>query len=117
MVDTVFSYLFKHAACFGKTTGNRLLPSYTLRYKVPDFFLLGYCLSRLAAPFMEKKKGAHWAGAVYILVMLVLYFMPQHMDYFAAYTIGALAAFFVMCCVDRRNYRQKIFIAVTFSFP
>lgn len=81
---------------------------------IAELFLLGYCLSRLAAPFMEKKKGAHWAGAVYILVMLVLYFMPQHMDYFAAYTIGALAAFFVMCCVDGRNYRQKIFIAVTF---
>ena len=46
--------------------------------------------------------------------MMILNFVPFMINTFLAYCIGVSAAFVVMCRIDRRNYRQKIFIAVTF---
>lgn len=81
---------------------------------IAELLIVGYCLYRFARPFMEDKRGAFCSGAVYALTMLVLYMIPLHFDYFVAHSIGILSAFLVMCRTDRRNYEQKIFIAVTF---
>ena len=55
---------------------------------VSEIVLMGYCLYRLTAPFMERKKGTLRAGMAYVLVM---------------------------CRTDRRNYGQKAFLVQTFS--
>lgn len=85
-------------------------------YVVPiaESFMAGYCFYRLSKPFMENKKGVVCVGAAYFLTMLILYILPLHIDKFIAYSIGAFAAFLVMCLTDRKNYEQKAFIAVTF---
>lgn len=79
-----------------------------------ELYGIGYILYRFAKPFMENKKGAFCIGAAYFAAMMILNFVPFMINTFLAYCIGVSAAFVVMCRIDRRNYRQKIFIAVTF---
>ncbi len=74
----------------------------------------GYILYYFAKPFMENRKKAFSIGIAYFVAMLILYFVPVEINTFAAYSIGVLSAFTVMCRIDRRNYKQKVFIAVTF---
>lgn len=75
---------------------------------------MGYCFYRLVNPFVEKKRTAFWAGGAYAAAMLPIHFIPTGIDYFAACGIGVFAAFLVMCRMERRNYRQKAFLSVTF---
>lgn len=74
----------------------------------------GICLGIFVSPYMQSKGTAIKAGAVYSVVMIVLYIMPPRIDNILAYFIGILAAFAVMCAKDRRNVNQKIFLSVTF---
>lgn len=74
----------------------------------------GYILYRFARPFLENKKGAFGIGIAYSVTMMILNFVPMMFNTFLAYCIGVIAAFVVMCWIDRRNYRQKIFLVVTF---
>lgn len=87
-----------------------------IAYVLPilELLIAGYCLYRLAKPFMKKKKAACCVGAAYSLTMLAIYITPVWLDAFMAYCIGIFFAFLVMCRTDRRNYHQKVFIAVTF---
>lgn len=48
------------------------------------------------------------------MTMLVLYVLPLYFDVFIAYALGSLTAFFVMCWLERRNYIQKAFLAITY---
>ena len=61
---------------------------------------------------MENAAGAFWSGGAYVLTMLLLYLMP--VGYFFAYGMGSLAAFGAMCRAERKNYRQKAFLSLTF---
>lgn len=81
---------------------------------IVELYGTGYILYRFVKPFMENKKGAFCIGIAYFATMLILYFVPTPINTFAAYSLGILSAFIVMRRIDRRNYRQKIFIAVTF---
>ena len=81
---------------------------------IVELYGTGYILYRFAKPFIENKKGALCIGLSYFVVMLILYFVSIEINTFAAYGLGILSAFLVMCKIDRRNYRQKIFIAATF---
>lgn len=81
---------------------------------IVQMMVMGYVLYRFAKPFMQNKKGAVCTGIAYFATMLVLYFMPLEINNFMAYSIGMAAAFLVMYRTDRRNFRQKIWIAVTF---
>ena len=74
----------------------------------------GYILYRFAKPFMENKKGSACIGIAYFATMLLLYLVPMEINIFVAYSLGILSAFLVMCRIDRRNYKQKTFIAATF---
>ena len=76
--------------------------------------MMGYVLYRFAKPFMEKRNKAIGIGMVYFLTMFILYVIPLNLNNVVAYGTGILSAFLVMCMTDRRNYRQKIYIAVTF---
>lgn len=81
---------------------------------VAQLMAMGYVLYRFARPFMQNRHGAVCSGIAWFVTMLVLYIIPFEIDNFTAYGIGILSAFFVMCRADHRNFRQKIFIAVTF---
>ena len=55
------------------------------------------------------------AGLAYFLIMMLLYIVPFHMNYYAAYVIGSFIVFGLVCLTDRRNYRQKAFLVAMFS--
>ncbi|MCH5249232.1 MAG: GHKL domain-containing protein [Lachnospiraceae bacterium] len=74
----------------------------------------GYCLNRLIKPFVQQAKVALAAGITYFLAMIVLYVIPPHMGIFTAYLLGSFIAFLVMCIMERRNYTQKAFFAITY---
>ena len=81
---------------------------------IVQMMTMGYVLYRFARPFMQNRHGAVCTGITYFATMLVFYVIPFEINNFTAYSIGMLSALFVMCRADRRNFRQKIFIAVTF---
>lgn len=81
---------------------------------VLEMLVIGYFLYRFARQFLRQKTYAWEIGAAYSLTMIALYFIPIRLNNFIAYSLGILASFAVMCLTDRRNYRQKIFITVTF---
>lgn len=103
-------------------------------FPVVEVLIRAYCFSRLIKPFMlsgimpngmcvaegidvsaaKKKNGAFLAGVVYFWTMLFLYCIPGILDDFTAYGIGSLSMFFFICRTDRRNYRQKAFLAAVF---
>lgn len=60
-------------------------------------------------------KRAVCAGLAYFLIMMLLYIVPFHMNYYAAYVIGSFIVFGLVCLTDRRNYRQKAFLVAMFS--
>lgn len=79
-----------------------------------QMIVMGYVLYRFAGPFMLNRRGAVCTGAAYCATMLILHVIPLQVSNFTAYGIGILSALLVMYGMDRRNFRQKIFIAVTF---
>ncbi|MDE5599181.1 MAG: GHKL domain-containing protein [Lachnospiraceae bacterium] len=87
-------------------------------FEIISYFGTGYLLFRFARPFMENKKRVLSIAIAYFVTMLILYFVLIEMDYLiymlVAHGLGVLVAFAVMCRIDRRNYKQKIYIAVTF---
>ena len=81
---------------------------------IVQFIVAGICLGIFVSPYMPGGSKAVKAGAVYGVVMTVLYIMPPRIDNILAYLIGTSAAFAVMCVEDRRNINQKIFLSVNF---
>lgn len=74
----------------------------------------GYLLDGFAKPFLEKPKRAVLAFAAYVAGVLLLQAGADGSGSFFVWSTGQILAFLVMCFADRRNYCQKIFIAVTF---
>ncbi len=83
-------------------------------YAIADMAGMGCFFTRFARPFMERRHKAPCIGTVYFVTMSVFYFLPFEIENAVVYGIGVLVSFFVMCGIDKRNYRQKVFIAVTF---
>lgn len=85
---------------------------------VINFFCImagaSYCFCCLAKPFMMRKKHVWCIGMTYLACMVLLYYIPLQLQNFTAYGIGTLVAFLVMCVLDFRNIRQKVFLSVTF---
>ncbi|MDE6388118.1 MAG: GHKL domain-containing protein [Lachnospiraceae bacterium] len=101
---------------------------------IAEALIKGYCFYCLIKPFMisevtstdvcaldgtstagiKGKKRAICVGAVYFLIMLVLYIAPLHVTAQTAYGMGSLIIFCFICWMDRRNYRQKAFLVVVF---
>ncbi|MCM1467436.1 MAG: ATP-binding protein [Alistipes sp.] len=87
---------------------------FTQIVSVIDLCIAGYCLYKFVKPFLRSVKAALAAGAIYFLTMLALYAMNLYISTFMAYALGSLAAFLLMCGLERRNYIQKAFLAVTY---
>lgn len=73
----------------------------------------GYAACRFLRPFLTRTKGAAGIGIAYIGVMLLLYHLPWDMWGMLAYGVGACTVCGVSYWLDRRNLRQKIYLAVT----
>ena len=63
---------------------------------------------RFVKPFMKAK--AFCVGLSYSATMLVLYCVPQEIIY--PYLWGILVACITMCLLERRNIKQKVFLAI-----
>lgn len=87
---------------------------FTQTVSVIELCIAGYCLYRLVKPFLRSAKLALTTGGIYFLTMLALYVMPLHYDAFMAYALGSFTAFLVMCGLERWNYIQKAFLAITY---
>ena len=64
---------------------------------IVQFIVAGICLGIFVSPYMPGRSKAVKAGAVYSVVMTVLYIMPPRIDNILAFFICTLAAFAVMC--------------------
>lgn len=81
---------------------------------IAEILVSGICFSCLIKPFVKRKTAAFCTGAVYFSAMLACYLIPLRFGSLIALGMSLFAAFFVMCRMDQRNYRQKIFLAALF---
>jgi len=72
-----------------------------------NIILEGWLFYRFVKPFMKGK--AYYVGISYSVAMLVFYCVPQEITY--PYLLGILVACTTMCLLERRNIRQKVFLA------
>lgn len=80
---------------------------------VVKLLLVGCVLNRFIEPFLQNKKYARLPGAVYAVVMLVLYVFPWNSGWRIVNLFGTASFFAAMYVVDKRNAGQKAFLAVT----
>ena len=76
--------------------------------------VIGYLYYRFVKPFLNKSRYVCFVGIVYFAVMLAFYmsYGMLHIDGWVAGVIDMAAVFAVMCMIDRRNFRQKVFLAI-----
>lgn len=67
----------------------------------------GWIFYRFVKPFMKEK--AYLVGVSYSITMLVFYCVPQEVTY--PNLQGVFVACLTMCLVERRNRKQKVFLA------
>lgn len=81
---------------------------------IAEAFIMVGCLCWLVKPFMGKREGVICGGAAYFLTIRLLYITGLSRDAYVIFGTGILVMLLVICWMDKRNYRQKIFLAVTF---
>lgn len=78
-----------------------------------DIILTGCVLNRFINPFLQHKAYARLPGAAYSAVMLALYVFPWYNGLRIVNLFGIACFFAAMYAVDKRNVRQKGFLAVS----
>ncbi len=81
---------------------------------IVEICILGCFFYRFVKPFMPEQRSTKSVVAVYIIIMLILYIIPQEVGGSVSSAIGAIAVFILMCLIDKRNIEQKIFLVSTF---
>lgn len=76
---------------------------------VVNYILEGWLFYRFVKPFMKSKP--HYVGICYSAVMLLFFCVPQQITY--PNLQGALAAWIMMCLLEKQNIRQKAFLATS----
>ena len=74
-----------------------------------NYLLEGWLVYRYVKPFMKNKP--HIVGISYSIIMLVFFCIPQPITY--PNLQGVVAAWIVMCLLEKRNRKQKAFLATT----
>ena len=74
-----------------------------------NILIEGGLVYRFVKPFMKKK--TYYVGLSYSIVMLILYLVPQEIDY--PYLFGMLVTWMMMCLLDKRNMKQKVFLTTS----
>lgn len=77
---------------------------------VINYLLEGWLFYCFVKPFMKQK--AHYVGIAYSVVMLVFFCIPQEITY--PNLQGVLAAWIVMCLLEKQKIKQKAFLAIFF---
>ena len=72
-----------------------------------DILVEGWLFYKFVQPFMKGK--AYYVGISYFVAMLVFYCVPQEITY--PYLLGIFVAGTMMCLLERRNIKQKVFLA------
>lgn len=72
-----------------------------------NFIVEGWLFYKFVQPFMKGK--AYYVGISYSVAMLVFYCVPQEIIY--PYLLGIFVAGTMMCLLERRNIKQKVFLA------
>lgn len=75
--------------------------------------LIGCVLNWFIRPYLQEKRHAYIPGMVYSAVMLLLYAFPWYNGYRIVNIFGMAAFCAAMYAVDKRNIRQKVFLAVS----
>jgi sensor histidine kinase YesM len=80
--------------------------------RIIDFIITGYLFSQLISHFILKPKCAKAVGIAYFVTMMIFNFIPYEFDSIFVYLGGIFAAFLTVCYLDRRNFKQKIFLSL-----
>ena len=76
---------------------------------VINYLLEGWLFYWFVKPFMKKK--AYYVGIAYSVVMLVFFCIPQEITY--PNLQGALGAWIMMCLLEKKKIKQKVFLAIS----
>ena len=76
---------------------------------VLNYLLEGWLFYRFVKPFMKNKP--HYVGIGYSIIMLLFFCIPQYITY--PNLQGVLAAWIIMCLLEKRNVKQKVFLAIS----
>ena len=74
-----------------------------------NIMIEGWLVYWFVKPFINRK--AYCVGFSYSLAMLVFYLVPQEMTY--PYLLGIFIAWITMCLIERKNIKQKVFLAIS----
>ena len=74
---------------------------------VLGYIVEGWMFYKFIKPFM--KRTAYFVGVIYSITMLVFYSVPQEITY--PNLQGAFVVCITMCMLERRNRKQKVFLA------
>ena len=74
---------------------------------IMNILVEGWLFCGFVKPFM--KNNSRYVGLSYSVAMLVFYCVPQEIAY--PYLLGIMVACTVMCLLERRNIKQKVFLA------
>lgn len=83
-------------------------------YYISTLLLTSYCLMIWIRPFFPTGAKIWLVGFVYLCTMIILNYMPWYLSAIAAYLLGVMIAFVVMCLIDPAYISQKLFLAATF---
>ena len=72
-----------------------------------NFIVEGWLFYKFVQPFMKGK--AYYVGIIYSVAMFVFYCVPQEITY--PYLLDIFVAGTMMCLLERRNIKQKVFLA------
>ena len=72
-----------------------------------NIIIEGWLVYKYVLPFMKEK--TYYVGISYSLVMLVLYWIPFDVSF--PHYQGVIVAWIVMCLLERKNIKQKVFLA------
>ena len=76
--------------------------------------IFGVAFSYFCMPFVKNKKHALAAGAALFAMLRLLWFLPLTLSNFMVYSLCVFTGFLVLCALEQRRVRQKIFLAITF---
>lgn len=74
-----------------------------------NYILEGWLFYKFVKPFMKNKP--HYVGICYSVVMLLFFCIPQPITY--PNLQGVLAAWIIMCLLEKRNIKQKAFLSTS----
>jgi anti-sigma regulatory factor (Ser/Thr protein kinase) len=80
---------------------------------IAGLFVSAILVARFYVPYMIKKKSAVLIGALFFVVMTILYLIPFSMSGVVAYIIGIVAVCLTSLLCERRNLPQNVFLSMT----